>query len=186
MDNNNEIMLEDAARIIRLDASNASFEMKNGFLTLTMTENGEEKNTENCGSAAFDRTGNPDERERKGSDRQHTVKHNVRHVGTNQREHEKQITKRNQRTEGKRRPDQNKVDRGALQQIGNQTEKDHNAHKICARVSDIGFQNRSKFFHIFLFFLYYFSKKVCETPSARRHTERSPAKIPLALLVLWA
>ena len=43
MDNNNEIMLEDAARIIKLDASNASFEMKNGFLTLTLTENGEEK-----------------------------------------------------------------------------------------------------------------------------------------------
>ena len=43
MDNNNEIMLEDAARIIKLDASNASFEMKNGFLTLTLIENGEEK-----------------------------------------------------------------------------------------------------------------------------------------------
>ena len=39
----NDILLEDAARIIRLDSANASFEMKNGFLTLTVTDNGEEK-----------------------------------------------------------------------------------------------------------------------------------------------
>ena len=39
----NDILLEDAARIIRLDSTNASFEMKNGFLTLTVTDNGEEK-----------------------------------------------------------------------------------------------------------------------------------------------
>ena len=41
-ENKNEIMLEDAARIVRLDGSNAAFEMKNGFLTLTYTL-GEEK-----------------------------------------------------------------------------------------------------------------------------------------------
>ena len=39
----NDILLEDAARIIRLDSANASFEMKNGFLTLTVKDNGEEK-----------------------------------------------------------------------------------------------------------------------------------------------
>ena len=33
----NEIMLEDAAKIVRLDGTNASFEMKNGFLSLTAT-----------------------------------------------------------------------------------------------------------------------------------------------------
>ena len=42
-ENKNEIMLEDAARIIRLDGSNSSFEMKNGFLTLTLNKDGEEK-----------------------------------------------------------------------------------------------------------------------------------------------
>lgn len=42
-ENKNEIMLEDAARIIRLDGNNASFEMKNGFLALTLKEGGEEK-----------------------------------------------------------------------------------------------------------------------------------------------
>ena len=35
-ENKSEIMLEDAARIIKLDGSNASFEMKNGFLTLVV------------------------------------------------------------------------------------------------------------------------------------------------------
>ena len=39
----NDILLEDAARIIRLDSTNASFEMKNGFLTLTVTDNDEGK-----------------------------------------------------------------------------------------------------------------------------------------------
>jgi hypothetical protein len=39
----NEIMLEDAAQIIKLDGSNASFEMKNGFLTMTLKKDGEEK-----------------------------------------------------------------------------------------------------------------------------------------------
>ena len=46
MENNeikNDIMLEDAARIIKLDSDNASFEMKNGFLTLTVSSSGEEK-----------------------------------------------------------------------------------------------------------------------------------------------
>ena len=46
MENNeikNDIMLEDAARIIKLDGDNASFEMKNGFLTLTVSSRGEEK-----------------------------------------------------------------------------------------------------------------------------------------------
>ena len=42
-ENKNEIMLEDAARIIRLDGSNARFSMKNGFLTLDVIDNGEEK-----------------------------------------------------------------------------------------------------------------------------------------------
>lgn len=43
MEEKNEIMLEKAARIIRLDKTNASFEMKNRFLTLKCTEDGEEK-----------------------------------------------------------------------------------------------------------------------------------------------
>ena len=46
MENNekkNEIMLENAAKIIRLDVNNASFEVKNGFLALTVKENGDEK-----------------------------------------------------------------------------------------------------------------------------------------------
>ncbi len=48
-DNKSEIMLEDAARIIRLDGGNATFEMKNGFLTLTYTDKGEKK----CFSRVF-------------------------------------------------------------------------------------------------------------------------------------
>ncbi len=43
IENKNEIMLEDAARILRLDGSNSRFEMKNGFLTLTLTLGEEEK-----------------------------------------------------------------------------------------------------------------------------------------------
>lgn len=43
VENKNEIMLEDAARIVRLDGENASFSMKNGFLSLTRKINGEEK-----------------------------------------------------------------------------------------------------------------------------------------------
>jgi hypothetical protein len=39
----NEIMLDQAARIIRLDGNNARFEMKNKFLALITTEDGEEK-----------------------------------------------------------------------------------------------------------------------------------------------
>ena len=42
-ENKNEILLEDAARIIRLDGSNARFSMKNGFLSLDVVINGEEK-----------------------------------------------------------------------------------------------------------------------------------------------
>jgi len=42
-ENKNEIMLEKAARIIKIDASNSTFEMKNRFLTLIHTEDGEEK-----------------------------------------------------------------------------------------------------------------------------------------------
>lgn len=42
-ENKNEIMLEDAARIIKLDGSNSVFEMKNGFLMLTYMQDGEEK-----------------------------------------------------------------------------------------------------------------------------------------------
>ncbi len=42
-ENKSEIMLEDAARIIRLDGSNARFSMKNGFLTLDVVDKGEEK-----------------------------------------------------------------------------------------------------------------------------------------------
>lgn len=42
-ENRNEIMLEKAARIIKIDASNSTFEMKNRFLTLKHTEDGEEK-----------------------------------------------------------------------------------------------------------------------------------------------
>ncbi len=40
---NNEIMNEQSAHIVRLDKDNSRFEEKNGFLTLVLTENGEEK-----------------------------------------------------------------------------------------------------------------------------------------------
>ena len=43
IENKNEIMLEDAARIFRLDGDNAVFEMKNGFLSLTATKDGDKK-----------------------------------------------------------------------------------------------------------------------------------------------
>ena len=43
IENKNEIMLEDAARIIKLDGTNASFVMKDGFLALTIKTNGEEQ-----------------------------------------------------------------------------------------------------------------------------------------------
>ena len=43
IENKNDIMLEDAAKIIKLDGDNATFEMKNGFLALTVKANGEEK-----------------------------------------------------------------------------------------------------------------------------------------------
>ena len=39
----NEIMLERAARIIKLEGNNSRFDMKNGFLSLKVTEDGEEK-----------------------------------------------------------------------------------------------------------------------------------------------
>ncbi len=38
-----EVMLEKAAKIIKLDKSNAKFQMKNQFLSLILTEDGEEK-----------------------------------------------------------------------------------------------------------------------------------------------
>ena len=41
-ENKNEIMLEDAARIVKLDGENASFSMKDGFLSLAIRENGAE------------------------------------------------------------------------------------------------------------------------------------------------
>lgn len=43
IENKNEIMLEDAAKILRLDSSNSSFKMKNGFLTVTVKAGDEEK-----------------------------------------------------------------------------------------------------------------------------------------------
>ena len=43
IENKNEIMLEDAARILKLDASNSSFSMKNGFLAVTVKVDDEEK-----------------------------------------------------------------------------------------------------------------------------------------------
>jgi len=39
----NEILNEQSARIVRLDGQNTCFGEKNGFLTVTVTENGEEK-----------------------------------------------------------------------------------------------------------------------------------------------
>ena len=42
-DKRNEVVLDEAARIIKLDSSNSSFKMNNGFLTLTTTCGGEEK-----------------------------------------------------------------------------------------------------------------------------------------------
>lgn len=44
IENKNEIMLEEAARIFKLDGENSAFEMKNGFLTLTVTKDGDKKN----------------------------------------------------------------------------------------------------------------------------------------------
>lgn len=41
--NKNEIMLEEAAKIVRLDKDNARFEMKNGFLSLTVKNDTDEK-----------------------------------------------------------------------------------------------------------------------------------------------
>ena len=41
--NKNDIMLEDAARIFKLDGENTFFEMKNGFLSLTVTKDGDKK-----------------------------------------------------------------------------------------------------------------------------------------------
>ena len=41
---NNEIMNEKSAHIVRLNRENSRFEEKNGFLTLTYTEGGEKKN----------------------------------------------------------------------------------------------------------------------------------------------
>lgn len=43
MEQKNEIMLDRAARIIRLDSGIAKFEMRNKFLTLSLIEDGEEK-----------------------------------------------------------------------------------------------------------------------------------------------
>lgn len=43
MEEKNEIMLEKAAQIIKLDKSCASFQMKNKFLSATVLEDGEEK-----------------------------------------------------------------------------------------------------------------------------------------------
>ena len=43
MEQKNEIMLDRAARIIRLDSGIAKFEMRNKFLTLSLSEDGEEK-----------------------------------------------------------------------------------------------------------------------------------------------
>ena len=43
MEQKNEIMLDGAARIIRLDKSSSVFKSENKFLTLTLTEDGEEK-----------------------------------------------------------------------------------------------------------------------------------------------
>ena len=43
IENKNEILLEDAAKISRLDGKNASFEMKNGFLSLAVTVDSDKK-----------------------------------------------------------------------------------------------------------------------------------------------
>ena len=43
MEQKNEIMLDRASRIIRLDADTAKFEIKNKFLALTLTEDGDER-----------------------------------------------------------------------------------------------------------------------------------------------
>ena len=40
---NNEIMKEKSARIVRLDKTNCAFSQKNGFLTLALNDDGEEK-----------------------------------------------------------------------------------------------------------------------------------------------
>ena len=39
----NQIMNEESARIVRLDKGNSRFEEKNGFLTLVIKDNGEER-----------------------------------------------------------------------------------------------------------------------------------------------
>ena len=43
IENKSEILLEDAAKISRLDGNNASFEMKNGFLSLAVTVDSDKK-----------------------------------------------------------------------------------------------------------------------------------------------
>ena len=122
-------------------------------------EHGEEKDAEDRSSAAFDRTGNPDEGEREGSDRKNAVDHHVGNVGADQREHEEQIAKRNQSAEGSRGPDQNEVYRGTLQKVGDHSEKEHNAHEVRAHMTDIRAQNRNKFFHIVFYSFFLISRE---------------------------
>lgn len=52
VDRKNEVLLEDAARITRLDGNNARFCIKNKFLTLSLVENGEERS---CGKVSLHR-----------------------------------------------------------------------------------------------------------------------------------
>lgn len=118
-------------------------------------ENREEKNTKHSCSSALNYTGNPNERKRKGSNGKNTVNHNVCHIRTNQREHKEQITKRNQCPERSRWPNQNKINGRTFQQIGNHSEKNHNDHKIYTHMTEIRFQNRTKFFHI-VFYSFFF------------------------------
>ena len=67
---------------------------------------GEEKDTEKTCSSAFDQTGNPNEGNGEGSDRENAVKNDIHDIRADQRNHKKQVTKSNQQAKGQRSPDQ--------------------------------------------------------------------------------
>ena len=102
-------------------------------------KNGEEKNAEHSGSSALDQVGRPNESDREGSDGQNAVKENIDHIRTDQGEFKKKIAESDKRSEQKRGPDQGKIDRGALDGIGNKPEYKHGEHKIRTCMAKIGF-----------------------------------------------
>ena len=112
-------------------------------------ENGEQKNAEDARFTAFDQAGNPNKGDAEGSDGKNAVKNDGCHIGTNQREYEKEIAKRHQNAEGKRRPNKGHIDRRRLQNCGGNGKRKHGKHEIRAHMTDKGFQSGNKFFHNF-------------------------------------